>query len=63
MLSTAATDAEVRMALPGDDLVPDAITQMDRAATFPAPVDTPWPCFDKLTIFGLFAGLRERVTA
>ncbi|HEY2298346.1 MAG TPA: hypothetical protein VGH43_11500 [Jatrophihabitans sp.] len=43
MLTTAATDAEVRMMLPGDELVPDAITQMDRATTFPVPVDALWP--------------------
>jgi hypothetical protein len=43
MHSSAATDGEVRMSLPGDDLVPDAIEQMDRAATFPVPVETLWP--------------------
>ena len=43
MHSTAATDAEVRMTLPGDELVPDAIEQMDRAATFPVPIETLWP--------------------
>jgi hypothetical protein len=31
------------MALPGDDLVPDAIEQMDRAATFPVPIEVLWP--------------------
>jgi hypothetical protein len=43
MLTTAATDAEVRTTLPGDDLVPDAIEQMDRAATFPVPIEALWP--------------------
>jgi hypothetical protein len=43
MHPTAATDAEVRLALPGDDLVGDAVEQMDRAATFPVPIETLWP--------------------
>ncbi|MGH8862030.1 MAG: hypothetical protein ACRDVG_12505 [Jatrophihabitantaceae bacterium] len=40
---SAVTAAEVVRALPGDDLVPDAIEQMDRAATFAVPVETLWP--------------------
>jgi hypothetical protein len=43
MHSTTATGDEVRLRLPGDDLVPDAIEQMDRATTLPAPVETVWP--------------------
>ncbi len=43
MHSTTATRAEVSMRLPGDDLVPDAIGQLDRATTLPAPVETVWP--------------------
>ena len=37
------TDAEVARALPGDDLVPDATTVMDRAFTLPAPPAEVWP--------------------
>ncbi len=43
MHSTAASDAEARLPLPGDDLVPRATAQFDRAATFPVPIDTLWP--------------------
>jgi hypothetical protein len=43
MYSTTATAAEVSMALPGDDLVRDAIEQLDRATTLPSPVETVWP--------------------
>jgi hypothetical protein len=43
MHSTTATHAEVRMRLPGDDLVPDAVEQMDRTTTLPASVETVWP--------------------
>ncbi len=43
MHSTTATADEVRLRLPGDELVPDAIEQMDRATTLPAPIETVWP--------------------
>jgi hypothetical protein len=43
MQSTTPTAAEVNLRLPGDDLVPDAVEQLDRATTLPAPVETVWP--------------------
>lgn len=48
MPSSAATPSEVRMSLPGDDLVPDAIEQMDRAATFAVAPETLWPWIAQL---------------
>ncbi len=38
-----ATAAEIAATLPGDDLVPDANTAFDRAATLPATPDELWP--------------------
>jgi len=43
MHSTTPTAAEVQLRLPGDDLVPDAVEQLDRATTLPAPIETVWP--------------------
>ncbi|HEY8300844.1 MAG TPA: hypothetical protein VIG48_02995 [Jatrophihabitans sp.] len=40
---SAATPAERRLSLPGDDLVADAIAQLDRAATFAVAPATLWP--------------------
>ena len=42
------TPAEVRAALPGDDLVPDVDVVMDRAMTLPAPPDVVWPWLAQL---------------
>lgn len=39
----APTSGEVARPLPGDDLVPDATTVMDRAFTLPAPPREVWP--------------------
>jgi hypothetical protein len=38
-----ATDAEVRAAMPGDDLVPSPRLGYTRAVTIPAPAGTVWP--------------------
>lgn len=38
-----ATPEEIRAALPGDELVPDAGVTMTRAVTIDAPVDEAWP--------------------
>lgn len=43
MHSTTPTAAEVQLRLPGDDLVPDAVEQFDRATTLAAPIETVWP--------------------
>jgi hypothetical protein len=40
---SGATDAELALALPGDDLVPDARDVVDRCATLPAPPEIVWP--------------------
>lgn len=40
---SGATDAEVALRLPGDDLVPDATEAIDRCTTLPAPPDAVWP--------------------
>jgi hypothetical protein len=46
--SVAASPEDVRRALPGDDLVPDADVVMDRAFDLPAPPETVWPWFLQL---------------
>jgi hypothetical protein len=42
-LRWGATDAEVGRALPGDEIVPDAVSQQTRAITIEAPVESVWP--------------------
>jgi hypothetical protein len=46
--SVRASAEDVRRALPGDDLVPDADVVMDRAFDLPAPPDLVWPWFLQL---------------
>jgi hypothetical protein len=46
--SVAASAEDVRRALPGDELVPDADVVMDRAFDLPAPPETVWPWFLQL---------------
>jgi hypothetical protein len=40
---SGVTDAEIELALPGDDLVPDATDVIDRATTLPASPEQVWP--------------------
>ncbi|MGI8904779.1 MAG: hypothetical protein ACR2IP_14245 [Solirubrobacteraceae bacterium] len=40
---SGATDAELALLLPGDDLVGDPVLVMDRAATFDVPPEVLWP--------------------
>ena len=40
---SGVTDAEVRAALPGDDVVPDARVVIDRATTLHSPPERVWP--------------------
>ncbi|HYN10916.1 MAG TPA: SRPBCC family protein [Vicinamibacterales bacterium] len=47
-LRWGATDAEVGRALPGDDIVPAAISQQTRAITIDAPVERVWPWLAQL---------------
>lgn len=42
------TEAERRMRLPGDDIVPDARYRMDHALTIAAPADSVWPWLAQL---------------
>jgi hypothetical protein len=42
-LRWGATDAELRMPLPGDGIIPDAARQETRAITIRAPMDRVWP--------------------
>jgi hypothetical protein len=46
--SVAASADDVRRALPGDDLVPDADVVMDRAFDLTPPPETVWPWFLQL---------------
>lgn len=48
MLGVSASADEVRAALPGDGLVPDAQVTMDRAFDLPAPPLAVWPWFAQL---------------
>jgi hypothetical protein len=48
LLGVAPRDGEVRVALPGDDLVPDAEVTMDRAFDLPAPPVEVWPWLAQL---------------
>jgi hypothetical protein len=40
---SGVSDAEVALALPGDEVVPDATDVIDRATTLPAPPEAVWP--------------------
>ena len=54
-----ATDAEVAMRLPGDDIVPDAATQETRAITIAAPADQVWGWVPRLARIGpAFTAIR-----
>lgn len=47
-LGVGATAAEVRAAVPGDDLVPDALVVMDRGFTLAVRPEQAWPWFAQL---------------
>ncbi|HEY7476179.1 MAG TPA: hypothetical protein VH679_14265, partial [Vicinamibacterales bacterium] len=42
-LRWGATDAEIARPLPGDEIIPNAISQQTRAITIDAPVERVWP--------------------